>query len=362
VERDSSFLIVNAEPERCRRAADAGLRFLELRQHPSGEFKMDVTLHEALDPITGLPEVRQDESPFSAAYIVNSLGYSKNAAAKRMIASAIKYFRDQELKGGLWRYWNKGTAVLGDVPADADDTSCISELLARFGDRGPDNKWILLLNRDPRRLFYTWITPRAVSPLNVRYWKVILSDATIERSVLFWQRSPARRDDVDAVVNANVAFYLGPVAASEAVVDHLLHIVSDGKEDSSDKWYPHANTFYYALSRCYARGMSRLSAAGPAMLDRFAEQCETDGRIGSNDMLTALAAAALLNFRIDSSLLSPAVDYLLDSQQDDGGWTSQIFYTNGSRPAQTTWGSRELTTGFCVEVLERCAYGNAGTA
>lgn len=347
------------DSDNCRAAADRALSFLEKRQDPSGEFRMDVTFHEAIDPATGLPQTTRDQSPFSASYIVHSLSYSRQPAAERMIARAVRYFRQQQLRGGLWRYWNKGTALLGDIPPDADDTSCISDLLERLGGGAPDNKWLLLRNRNPSGLFYTWIIPRAVAVLSARYWWIILSDVTITRAILFWRRSPARRDDVDAVVNANVALYFGPVPETQAVIEYLLKVVGTGSESSSDKWYPDVNTFYYALSRCYARGMTELGAAAPAMRLRFSEQSRADGRIGENDMLTALGAAAILNFGEQSPLLEPAVRYLLAAQQDDGGWSSQAFYINGSRPAQTSWGSRELTTGFCVEVLERCLAVNA---
>lgn len=341
------------EYEQLKTSRDRALSFLESRQLPSGEFKMDYTLHEAIDPDTGLAEVRTDESPFSTSYIVHSLGFSAKPSARQMIARSMEYLRSQQLPGGLWRYWNRGTAPLGDIPTDVDDTSCISELLERFGGGAPDNKWILLLNRDSRGLFYTWLTPRLGPLINSRYRSVMLSDITFERLVLFWRRSPAKRKDVDAVVNANVALYFGPAPGSDPVVSYLLQIIAEGREDSCDKWYPHAITFYYALSRCYARGMTRLSAAIEPMLSRFCQQKTADGRIGENDMLTALAAGAILNFGIGSDLLEPAIRFLLETQQNDGGWSSQIFYTNGSRPAQTTWGSRELTTGFCLEVLER---------
>lgn len=341
------------EGARCRAAADRGLAFLESRQDPTGEFKMDFVLHEAIDRVSGLPEVRQDASPFSSTYIVHSLGFSEQPVAKRMIARTMQYFRSQEVRGGLWRYWNKGTAPLGDIPTDVDDTSCISDLLERFGGGAPDNKQVLLLNRDRRGLFYTWIAPRAVRTFNLKYWRTILSDVTITRNALFWQRSPGRISDVDAVVNANVALYLGPVPESEPVVNFLLDIVRRGKEADCDKWYPHANTFYYALSRCFARGLTGLAAAQGPMQRCFAKQARPDGRVGENDMLTALAAAAMLNFGAPTAELEPAIEYLLSEQRDDGGWDSRMFYTNGSRPPQTSWSSRELTTGFCVEVLER---------
>jgi hypothetical protein len=314
---------------------------------------MDFTFEQWVDPRTGRPGGGEDQSPFSASYIVHSLSYCDHPAARRMTANAIRYFRDQELPGGMWRYWNKGTAPLGDIPADVDDTSCISELLDRFDAPAPDNKWLLLLNRDSRDLFYTWITPRLGPGLNRRYWSTVLSDVTFERLLLFWRRSPAKRGDVDAVVNANVALYFGPCRETEPVVDYLLRIAHDGREDTSDKWYPDTNTFYYAVSRCYDRGMTGLRTAVQPMLSRFSAQARPDGRIGENEMLTALAAGALLNFQVDSELLPPAIEYILRTQQDDGGWTSRAFYTNGSRPAQTTWGSRELTTGFCLEAVER---------
>ena len=314
---------------------------------------MEFTFEQWIDPQTGRPGGGEDQSPFSASYIVHSLSYSSHPAARRMTEKAMRYFRDQELPGGMWRYWNKGTAPLGDIPADLDDTACISELIERFDAPAPDNKWLILLNRDPRRLFYTWITPRLGPGLNRRYWSTVLSDVTFERLVLFWKRSPATRGDVDAVVNANVALYLGAVPESEPVVDFLLNVARSGREDSSDKWYPDRNTFYYAASRCYERGMKKLFELTPMMLSCFSAQSMPDGRIGENEMLTALAAGAILNFEIQSELLEPAVEYLLATQQDDGGWPSRAFYTNGSRPAQTTWGSRELTTAFCLEAIER---------
>jgi hypothetical protein len=321
---------------------------------------MAFTFEQWIDPRTGLPGGGEDQSPFSASYIVHSLSYSEHPGARRMTAKAMGYFRDQELPGGTWRYWNKGTAPLGDIPADADDTSCISELIDRFDAPAPDNKWLLLLNRDSRKLFYTWITPRLRAGRNRRYWSIVLSDVTFERLVLFWRRSPAARGDVDSVVNANVAFYFGPGRETEPVVDYLLQIARDGREATSDKWYPDTNTFYYAVSRCYDRGMMRLGDAAQPMLSRFALQARADGRIGDNDMLTALAAGAILNFRVETELLAPAIEYILQTQQDDGGWASRAFYTNGSRPAQTTWGSRELTTGFCLEALERFSRSQHG--
>ncbi len=354
--------MTSMDSARRRVAADRGLAFLESRQDPTGEFKMDFVLHEAIDPVSGRPEVRQDASPFSSTYIVHSLGFSQQPAARRMIARAMPYFRKQEVRGGLWRYWNKGVAPLGDIPTDVDDTSCISELLDRFDGGAPDNKQVLLFNRDPRGLFYTWIAPRPVRTLDLKYWRTILSDVTFARNVLFWQRSPARIDDVDAVVNANVALYLGQVPESEPVADFLLDIVRKGKEADSDKWYPHLNTFYYALSRCFACGLTRLAVARDSMLERFASEARPDGRIGENDMLTALAAAAILNFGAATELLDPAIEFLLSEQRDDGGWNSRMFYTNGSRPPQTSWSSRELTTGFCIEVLERVIGSKVGAA
>ena len=336
-------------------AIDRALDYLGRGQLPSGQFRIERTVRATAE---SPPTVTPDDAPFATSHIVHSLSFASPGAVCDMIARAVDYLRREQVGPGVWRHWNKANPRHRFVPPDLDDTACISYVLERHGRGAPDNKRLLLVNRNRQGLFYTWIIPRPVLTGNMQYWWLVLRDLNLGRALLFWRRTPARRGDIDGVVNANVLLYLGERPETGAVVDYLLRVVREAREERCDMWYVDRYAFHYALSRAYAGGVARLGQVREAARARLVETAHADGRIGGHELHTALAVCALSTFGETSGLLDDAVAYLLRVQEADGGWASQPFYY-GSPLALYSWGSRELTTAFCVEALERYQAGRA---
>ena len=333
-------------------AIDRAIAFLAGQQLASGQFPIEVTRLEQLESGSGSPAVRPEKSPFCTAFIVSALASCDDPRTQSMIVRGLDFLEREKSRGSLWRYWCKDAPLHGQVPPDVDDTACISDLLRRLGRGSTDNEDLLLANRSSNGLFHTWIVPRLANTSSARWWWVVLTDVTYGRLVTFW-RAGAQRGDIDSVVNANVVHYLGNRAESVPVVRWLVEVSSTGLEESSDKWYRNRFAFYYAVSRCYAAGIEGLEPAIENMKRSFCVAIAPDGRIGSNELDTALAVCAMANAEGTPDSLGKSVQYLMDTQDADGGWESRPFYFDGRLEPKMAWGSRAITTGFCLEALAR---------
>lgn len=340
-----------------RNAVRRGLNFLAARQLASGQFPIQATSHYKL----GAPVV-DDASPFASSHIAYSLGFLAPAEAQPMLGSALSYLRREMTGVGLWRYWNRdavwdGRRIHSFIPADLDDTASHSWLLRRHGIDFPDNRHLFLHNRDAQGRFFTWFVPRVRATADLRYWRAVLGEVTLARMTVFWRTTEASYNDVDAVVNANVLLYLRGVPETKPVVQWLARIVEEGREAECDKWYRDIFTFHYALSRCHHAGIGGFAHLGEQIQHRLAAEARADGSIGENPMHTALALNTLANLRLKAPFTKSAVSHLLATQVEDGSWPSAPYYYGGPKKL-VSWGSRELTTGLCLEALARA--GNIG--
>jgi hypothetical protein len=333
-------------------AAERGLAFLASRQLPSGQFPVEATIQSG-------QVTTPDQSLFATTHILYSLDFVPGELAQGMIARGLDYFRAEMTGGGLWRYWNRdaewgGRKISAFIPADLDDTANVSYLLRRHGVRFPDNRALMVLNRNRAGLYYTWLILRPAPTLSPPYWLTMLRELTVERATLFWKTTEAGYLDIDGVVNANVLLYLGERPETEAVVHWLIDIVRTGREATCDKWYRDAFSFYYALSRNYRAGVRTLGVVVPEILARLRGTAAGNGQIGGNCLQTALAVDTMLNLGVegDADLIVRARDYLVDTQSADGSWPSAPYYFGGPKKA-VSWGSPELTTGLCLEALVR---------
>lgn len=307
-------------------AVSRGLAFLEQSLHPSGE--VPVVASESPDP-----------SVFPTALAAHSLSFVENGAKIR--ERLLDFLSSNASSHGLWRHWAKRHPYHRWIPPDLDDTACASAALVRGGREFPPNRELILSNRDPRGLFYTWkLTEREyLNPIGL--WT-------------FFKRTSASRRDVDAVVNANVVFYLGDIPETKPVIEHLLRILREGREQSCDKWYENPYAVWYFFSR----------ALGPIAPE--AGEMIASGLAGmrpANALEHALAACSLLYWNRE-----PSTRPILETQLESGGWPRAGLYHGGRKRISETefeaphpdtpwWGSEQLTTVFCLEALARVCQG-----
>jgi hypothetical protein len=291
------------------------LAFLRSRQKPSGEFPNDTwTLSE--------PEPRQDTSVFPAALIAHCLSAAPEADAMRL--RSLDFLQSEMEPTGVWRHWTRENERHVIPCPDLDDTACASAALRAAG-RGPDNIRRILLNRWFGGRFRSWvITKEKIFGPKWTWW--------------FFTVTPSRPFDVDAVVNANVLFYLGRRKQTEPVVAWLLDILERGAEDGCDKWYTRHFVIWYFFSRALRSCEPR---AKPLILRRLA----------AAEAATPLERALAISIRLDWGVAPEEgeVRALLTAQGSDGKWPREDVY----RGADQRWGSAELVTAYAVEALAR---------
>ncbi len=311
-------------------AIAAAIAFLRERQRPDGELPL---LRWRDDPARAWPE----PAVFATALIACSLANVTGAEDVR--ERALRFITSHMERHGVWRHWTPGHPKFRHIPPDADDTSVASLALLRNGRPAPPNREVLLANRNARGLFFTWITPRPRWGRSLAWSAVALAQLRHPlANVLFLRRGVSRRNDVDAVVNANVLSYLGCSPATEPVVRDLLQILREHRESACDKWYDSPFSIWYFFSRALR---TVPSAEGGAMLVE-----RVRGAAPSNALERALAACTLLDWNAPAD---EAIEAILREQQRSGAWASAPLYHGG--PAR--WGSDALTTGFCIEALSR---------
>src|SRR5919199_1111808 len=229
--------------------------FLARSQLPSGGF----SLRYGFDVAAG-PTEPDDNALFGTALVAWALGFCDDRDARTVLARAIEHLRAHEEPGGVWRHWTPAAPQYHVVAPDVDDTSYISTVLRANGIAPPDNRRVLLANRDRRGLFYTWFIARRPPPRSVRLWLIAARRA---RHPLggrkMWTPTPAFPSDVDGIVNANVLAYLGDGPHAEPVVRRLVEVFRSGEEGRCDSWYRGPFTFYYAVTRTGLPGFGAIA-------------------------------------------------------------------------------------------------------
>ena len=339
--------------DKLRDSITKAIDFLAQAQLDDGEFKT-ILPNENLKAISKTLGFKQeateklvfDSSPFVTSLVVYSLSFlSHESKVQQLIKRGLGFLSQEMESGGLWRYWSSKNEKHNAAPPDLDDVCCASYVLKMNGIPIQPNTSIILGNRNRQGLFYTWLLPRAIRG-------IVLNLLTLGRrfSYLdkFWETTD--KDDICCVVNANVLLYLGENRQTQRVVEYLISIVLKETENENTSFYNHKLSFYYMLSRAYFNGLNSLRAIKIPAINRILSLQKADGSFG-DELLTALAVCALLNFNYQTLSLDKAIDFLLKTQQCDGSWQRIPMY--GGKTDKETFGSAELTTAFCVEALAR---------
>jgi hypothetical protein len=309
-----------------REALARGIAFLERQQQPSGELRV-------------FASDQPDPAVFPTAVMAHSLSFAPDAS--RVRERAVDFLAAEMWPRGLWKHWPREHPHHRELPPDLDDTACASAALASSGRTFPDNRPLLLKNRNARGLFYTW----KLTAAQFRHPLVLY---------FFFRKTSAKPFDVDAVVNANVLFYLGATPETRPVVQHLLHVLRENRERSCDKWYDNPFVVWYFFSRA----LHAVAPDGGELIER-----KMAAATPANPLERALAACSLLYWS-RASAADALIDSLLDAQLESGGWPAAPLYHGGRtrkrdgsfdepHPDTPRWGSEELTTAFCIEALSR---------
>ncbi len=307
------------------RAIEEGVAFLESEQLPSGE----IPIETSPTPEMSGERVR-DPVTFTTALAARALSITPSAA--RVRSRALDFLSREIEPDGLWRYPSSEHPGHDHIPADVDDTSIASAALAAGGRPFPDNRALLLANRERGGLFRTWI---------VRWWPHPLL------MYRFFRHTTADVGDVDAAINANVVTYLGLCDETRPAVAHMLAVLRTNGEMKSTKWYESRFTVWYFFSHAL-RDIA--PEAGEMIVSRI------EAATPRNALELALATSTLLLWD-----RAPDVQPLIDAQLPSGGWPRAGFYHAGLKrispnELQATppwWGSEALSTVLAIEALSR---------
>ena len=304
-----------------RRALEAGVAFLESAQLPSGEIPIEISRTPEMNR-----DCVRDPAVFPAAVAARVL--SDTPCAEKVRSRAFDFLMREMTPEGLWRHPSRDNPGYAYVPLDVDDTSIASAALRAAGREFPENRHILVGNRERSGLFRTWIA---------RWW--LHPDQTSK----FFRHSGEWRD-VDVVVCANVVHYLGDCEETRPTIERMLRVLRSNGEMASTIWYGSRFTVWYFFSHALREIAPE---AGEIIVPRIA------ATVPANALELALATATLQVWN-----QTPDVGPLIEAQLPSGAWPSAGFYHLGQRrmepqPKPPWWGSEALTTIFAIEALSR---------
>ena len=334
--------------ERCDRAVRAGISFLSRNQLSSGEFKTLVGSDPDLKR-----DAKHDPSIFTTVNVATSLLELNDDEARRIVLRAADFLASEMLPGGLWRFWTKAHPGSLGMPPDVDDTVCVSSFLSRLGRTFPQNRKILLANRCRDGRFLTWITPKARHLLFAEGRAFLAANQATKRARKVYFESgpqPPERGNIDCVVNMNAVTYFADSPKVAGAAAWITDILQSGRATTEDRWYQSEAALLYAVAGGCEKGLKSFRRI-QSLIAGKAEELQP---LCHSALDAALMACALHVVAPSSPRLAQSIDTILAAQSEDGGWPAKVYYYDSYKRA-LCWGSRELSSGFCLEALARFA-------
>jgi len=285
--------------------------FLYKNQLEYGEFKTYLCLDK------NMKDCNFDSSPFTTTFVLYALNDLKNEKAKHITEKAINFLLEEQEKGGIWRYWSSRNTK--KIAPDLDDISTISFIL-KINNINFDNNYKLIRNNiNENGLFFTWI-------------------------------SPEHENDIDCVVNANILMYLGE--NNPFVCSYINEAIKLNK--SCSIYYSSRLSLLYMVSRAFENDITCFGENRDIIINYILDCQNQDGSFG-NEIETALALNALLNFDYFWKEVEQGIVDLLEKQLEDGSWERNPTFCRGMNLSDLGpyFGSEELTTALALEALRK---------
>ncbi len=303
---------------------DKALSFLKEHQLPSGEFPMNGSLSPEMTNSAYELEV------FGSTFVLHALGLVKpDPAVNEMKNKTGAFLLANKEDPGVWRYWGK----YSNIPPDMDDTSTIVASLKENGIPVEESGMDYAFNyRAPDGVFYTF--------MNEEKW--------MNSSDIYYPYY--KMNDIDPVVNANMAYALSLIGKPVPEVSVFLNGYIENKSFTERTIYYHIPySQLYMFTRAYADGhVSDLKPSMPVVREYLLSMQKEDGSWG-NELNTSLAAISLMNTGYKGKALDKAINHILKTQRDDGSWPERSFFVG----IMTYWGSEEVSTAFSIEALSK---------
>ena len=230
--------------------------------------------------------------------------------------SRLRILRTKEPLG-LWRYWR-------ELPPDADSTSiCNIALGPHPALLGGWYEERLLRHRNEQGLFQTWLRD-------------------------------GEQNDADAVVNANVLACLGDTKGTRPAQRWLNRIVQESTECAEIHYYWDSIDLFSAMARARQYCSALFTEAVPRIVRRLQKLHNCDGSYGDG-LRTAMAVTALrrLGTPLTPEESELTARYLLDLQDEDGGWPESPLSSGPEwpKPRAFVFTSLAFEIACCVEAM-----------
>lgn len=241
--------------------------------------------------------------------------------------------------------------ILNFIPTNPDDAASHSWLLHRHGVRNPDNRKLLVHQRERQGRFYTWLVPRFKAGRVLLDWVRVVCEITPGQMILAWQRAEADYSDIHGKGSAKLQLGMNP--STLPGIGWLVRVVGKAEELNNSGWYRNPFTLRYALSRCHHASISGFEHLKSLAITLVTKEQRPNESFRIEPMHTASALNTRLNCLISINLPSlPHRARFIKNQASDGGGPTAPSYYAGRR-MHGSGESRELTTGISLEALIR---------
>ncbi len=264
------------------------------------------------------------QTTFFPSLVLLALQHVQADEVMNIKARITNFLIDQKGEEWSFNYWDRTSNEhqTKPYPDDLDDTFCA---LAALYTEKPE-------------LF----TPSTLARIAMLLIRTEQHEGGPYKTWLTTSSKPAW-NDVDLVVNANIARFLSRQGVElSSITDLIEQAVAANK--LSSPYYANIYPIINFVAGWYTGDHQQ------NLIEKLITR--KHGAAWRHPQRTALAITSLLRLGYDHRQLQPAVEYLINLQQTDGGWEAEAFCADPSVDGRTRYGaSRALSTSLCMEAL-----------